>query len=244
MWTYLLIFFSLLTVFIIFFRRAWFLKKQGLKVSKKEEAIENKDNPIKVSKKISSDVQGEVEALCKRAQLLLNRGKEDEAVKSFVQALALDEFHQETQHKLAVLYLKKQLFSAASALFKQLSIATNDPVHYSHLGLALYQQSNFEEALDAYKKAVEIDDSRPQRFVSLAQVYRALGRVNHAVIALNKALVIDNENLDNLFFLANLQLDLNNVEEAKVLLKNLLKSDSNYHEAKDLLRTINNLKKN
>lgn len=216
------------------------IKKGGPVEVVKEEKVEEEE--VIVPKKVSSDVQMEVEGLCKRAEALLRQGKEDEAVKCFVQALALDEFHQETQHKLAMLYLEKQMFSAASALFKELGDSTKDPVHYSHLGLALYQQSNFSEALEAYQKAIALDPSRPQRFVSLAQVYRALGRLNHAVSALRKAVEIDGENLDIVFFLADLQLELGNTDEALVILKKLLEIEPEHNEAKALLRQIKEAK--
>ena len=83
---------------------------------------------------------------------MLKAGKEEDAIKCFVQALALNELHDETQHRLAVLYLKKQMYGAAAALFKRLLESKEDPVYYSHLGLALYKQSSFEELSLLIKK--------------------------------------------------------------------------------------------
>jgi len=217
------------------------LKKGGLAKPEKATVSEEALKP-EMPKKVASDVQEQVENLCKRSEALLRQGKDDEAVKCFVQALALDEFHQETHHRLAMPYLKKQMFGAAAALFKQLGEVTGDPVHYSHLGLALYQQSNYPEALSAYQKAVEIDDSRPQRFISLAQVYRAMGKTNNAIVALKKSIEIDEQNLDNIFLLADLQIELENYDEAEVILKKLLEIEPEYVEAKTLLSELRKIK--
>lgn len=144
--------------------------------------------------KISKEDRAKVEALCNRGETLVKAGKDDEAIKCFVQALAVYGAHNETLNKLAMLYLQKQMFSAAAALFKQLGELTQDAVHFSHLGLALYQQSDFEGAKEAYQKAVDLDSSRPQRFISLAQVYRSLGQPYNALVAVSKAVELDPEN--------------------------------------------------
>ena len=134
--------------------------------------------------------------------------------------------HQETQNKLAMLYMQKQMFSAAAALFKSLGDVTGEAVHYSHQGLALFQQNLFEEARDAYQKAVDLDPARPNRFVSLAQVYRSMGQLSNAVVALNKAIEIDNENVEYLFLLVDIQSELENYEEALAVAKGILEIDS------------------
>lgn len=144
--------------------------------------------------KISKEDRAKVEVLCNRGEALVKAGKDDEAIKCFVQALAIHGVHNETLNKLAMLYLQKQMFSAAAALFKQLGELTQDAVHFSHLGLALYQQSDFEGSKEAYQKAVDLDSSRPQRFISLAQVYRSLGQPYNALVAVSKAIELDPEN--------------------------------------------------
>lgn len=199
-----------------------------------EESVDEAVRP----KKISADVLAEVEDLCKKGEAFLKQGKDEDAIKCFVQALALDELHNETQHKLAVLYLQKQMYSAAAALFRQLAQSTSDPVHYSHLGLALYQQSNYPEALEAYQKAVDLDDSRPQRFVSLAQVYKALGKLHHASVAIVKAMELDQENVDLIFLLADIQVQLGNIREGKELLAKLLSIEPAHPEGVALMAEL------
>lgn len=234
MWTYLAIFFSVVLLGGVFLRRGIILSKKirggdkaptenNVKVKKRKEKIIKKDQ-IKAA------------ALCRRSGVLVAAGKEDEAIKCLVQALAIDPSHTEAQKALAMLYLQKQLFSAAAALFKQLGEATNDPVYYSHWGLALYQAGEFEAARDAYQKAVSLDDSRAARFVSLAHVYKSLGQPYNAVVAVTKALDLEKDNLDFLFLLADLHAGLMNWAEVKYFLKKILEIEPANKEAKKLLK--------
>lgn len=244
MWTYLAILFSLLILVSVFGRRIYLYvrRRSDLKktdVDKANEKVVAGDEEIKENtKKLSKSDETEVGELCKSAQSALRVGKEDEAIKFFVQALAIDELHVETQLKLAMLYMKKKMFSAAAALFKSLGDITGEAVHYSHQGLALFQQSLFEEAKNAYQKAVGLDPSRPQRFVSLAQVYRSLGRLNNAVVALNKALEIEAENLDFLFLLIDVQAELGNYDEALEIVGKVLEIEPKNEEAKSYIGTL------
>ncbi len=208
----------------------------GGEVSELKKEDVDGDLPEKV--KVSKEDREEVESLCKKGESLLKSGRDEDAVKAFVQALTIDPLHEETLHKLALLYFQKQMYGAAAAAFKQLGEISNDAVHYSHLGLALYQQNDFDQAKFAYQKAVEIDPSRPQRFVSLAQVYRSLGQEHNAIMALNKAIEIEQDNAEFLYLLADLQLSLGNLEDSKDALRKLFDLDPGNKDAKALLREI------
>lgn len=241
MWTYLVLLTSIFVIFLVFARRiVLFLRKNsdvGTAPAPLSGTQELEESRPKVER-ISKVNREKVEALCKRGEAMINAGKDEEAIKCFVQALAIDCVHLETQHKLAMLYLQKQMYGAAAALFKELAAATQDPVHYSHLGLALYQQSDYEQAKIAYQTALTLDPSRPQRFVSLSQVYKAMGQIQNSIISLNKAIEIDAENLEYLFLLADLQVELGEIAKAKEIIQKLLVSDPKNKEAKAILREI------
>ncbi len=241
MWTYLLILLATTTILAIFARRAVLFKKRSTAPKEKPKKIEE-EKPLKKQKVGRKETLG-AGAFFQKGESMLKAGKEEEAIKHFVQALALDPTHLETQQKLAMLYMQKQMFAAAAALFRQLAELTNDPLHYSHLGLALFQQSSFEEARDAYQKAVELDPTRPQRFASLAQVYRNLGEAQNAIIALNKALDIDPKNLEFLLLLGSLQIEVGNLEIASEIAAQVEEFDPENEALKDLLRTIKTTKK-
>lgn len=236
MWTYLVILASLSILLGVFVRRLFIAYKGN---SPAVEAIpEVVEEILEKTEKISAADKKAIAILCEKADIKAKTGNDDEAIKLLVQALALDKFHVEAQHRLALLYMGKQMHNSAAALFESLGKITDDPVHYSHLGLALYQQGDTESAKGAYQKAISLDSSRPQRFVSLSQVYRSLGQLQHSIIALNKALELDNENLDFLFLLADLQVELGNVDEAKEILKKILSIDKDNVDAKKLLKSL------
>jgi len=244
MWTYLAILFSAALLIGVFLRRLFYHVK-GVDPSKTVEEkpktmdeIHDDEEEVEKKKRVSGEDRETVVTLCEKAEGQLKAGNEDEAIKCFVQALALDAVHVEAQHKLAMLYMRKQLFSSAAALFKSLGAQTGEAVHYSHLGLAHYQQNQFEEARAAYQKSVDLDPSRPQRFVSLAQVYRSLGQFQNALIALNKALELDSENLDFLLFLAEIQVSLENQEEAEKILKSVLEVAPDSEAAKEMYKSL------
>jgi tetratricopeptide (TPR) repeat protein len=241
MWTYLILFLGITALVAVFIRRTIIVHLKKKKVI--EEALEPREKEKEIIEetpvvKVSKADKSKIEVLLEEADALLKKGEEDEAIKVFVQALAIDNNHLDTLQKLAMLYLQKQMLGAAAALFKQLSDLTQDPLHYSHLGFALYQQSSFEEARDAYQKSVDLDPSRPQRFVSLAQVYRSLAQHQNAIIALNKAIELDAENLEFFLLLANIYAELNNIEEAEMALKTVLEKDPENQDALDLLKKI------
>lgn len=235
MWTYLVIFVSISALLLVFLRRVIFVLR-GKDIKKKEEKVEVKKEVVEEKVKVSRKDKSTVEGLCKRGEAMMKAGKDEEAIKCFVQALALDPNHKDSLNKLGVLYMHKQMYGAASALFKNLSEIEEDSVHYSHLGLALYHQNEYEEAKEAYQKAVSLDPSRPQRFVSLCQVYRAQENNDLALAALEKAVDLDPKNVECLFLMTDLLFETENFDKGKDVVRMILEVDPDNEEAKKLLR--------
>ncbi|MDP2642757.1 MAG: tetratricopeptide repeat protein [Candidatus Peregrinibacteria bacterium] len=243
MWTYLLLFLSISLFVGVFARRAYILKvKKNEPPVQKKSLIDDEPLDIDENKKLSKQEKIDISDLCEKADVKLKVGEEDEAIRLLVQALAVDPANTTAQQKLAMLYMQKQMYSAAAALFKQLGELTNDAVHYSNLGLALYQQQEFEAAKEAYQRAVALDPSRPQRFISLAQVYRSLDQLSNAVVAANKAHDMDPENMDFLFLLADLHMDSKNYDESVSVLTKIIEADPGNTEAKTYLKKVKKAK--
>jgi len=242
MWTYFLILLAVLAISVVYIRRAYLMiKKKNQPKEGKKPALNLEEEGLAEKVRVSKQDRAELEFLYQKGENFLAAGNDDEAIKCFVQVLAIDAMHIETQNKLALLYMQKQMFSAATALFKQLASLTADPVHFSHLGLALYSQNEYEQAKEAYQKAIELDPSRLQRFASLAQVYRALGQLQNSIIALNKALEADQKNTDFLLLLAEIQIDMQDFDQAKAVIKNILAIEPENPYAKNLLKEIKKL---
>jgi len=239
MWTYFILLLAIIALVGVFVRRAvaLHLKKLRAILEASRKQSEPSEDEISVSK-VSKSAKAKASSLLEKADQLLANGEEGEAIKVFIQALSFDNNNVDVVQKLAMLYLQKQMYSAASALFKQLADLTKDPLHYSHLGFALYQQSSFEEARDAYQEAVDLDPSRPQRFVSLAQVYRSLSQPQNAIIALNKAIDLDSENVGFLLLLTEIYAELNNIEEAEIALRTALEKAPENEDALSLLKKL------
>lgn len=239
MWTYLLLFLSISLFVGVFAHRAYKLNvKKNTPAPEKKSLIDEEPVDLGDNKKLSKQEKLDVVALCEKADIKLKVGEEDEAIKLLVQAMAVDPANIEAHQKLAMLYMQKQMYSAAAALFKQLGELTGDAVHYSNLGLALYQQQEFEAAKEAYQRAIVLDPSRPQRFVSLAQVYRSLDQLSNAIVAANKAHEMDKENIDFLFLIADLQMDSQNYDESANALKKIVDLDPDNLDAKNYLRKV------
>jgi len=237
MWTYFAIFLSIITLIIVFIRKVFIVFKNS-----QEKVKINEDDillDVKIKKKrLSKDKKENRDTLSKRGESLINAGKEDEAIKCFVQVLVIDNKHEETKKKLAILYMNKQMYSSSAALFKELIEQTKDSVYYSNLALAYYKQNLYDEAIKSYQKSIELDETRAPRYVSLCQVYRASNKPTHAIIALNKAISLDETNLDYLFLLIDLLVEVGDLKTAKKTLTKATSIDSSHDELSEFSKII------
>ncbi len=245
MWTYLAIFLSISTVFIVFLRRAILLNRKKVEPKKDtfDERIEEAENEIKKKKRVSRDDKDKVKSLVERANVLIENGNDEEAIKCLIQALTLDEGHNKAKYSLAMLYMNKEMFGAATALLEQLALSTGKAKHYSHLGLAYYKQSSYDDAVRAYQKAVEIDDTRPQRFISLCQVYRLTNKPNNAIIALQKALDLEEDNVEYMILLADLLIENEEIDQARDIIKKALEIEPENSTLKELNKELKKVEK-
>lgn len=225
-------------VLLVFIKKLVFIISGKDKIIKEEvifNEVDEKGIIPKYKNRLAKKDKENVITFFKRGEACLSFGKEDEAIKSFVSALSINPKHIESLHKLGVLYMHKQMYSSASAVFKELTMLKNDSKNFSHLGLALFNLNDFEEAKKAYHEAVKLDDKRPQRYVSLAQVYKALKQDHLALIALDKALDLDPKNIDYLLLKTDFLFEIDKFEDAKDMVRQILEIDPENQEAKGLL---------
>lgn len=177
------------------------------------------------------------DTLVKKAEMVLSKGDLKHGEQFLIQALALDPSNIEIYHKLGLLYLKNGQFGKAENMYQKLiSSAHLDPVFFSNLGVALYQQKKLEEAKVNYKKAIELDATRPGRFFSLAQVMKELGEVQEALEHFKKAVEMDKGNLDYLLTLAQAYLEADLRAEARLLLDDIVAAFPENQDAKDMMK--------
>ena len=218
MLTYLIIFLGLACLLIVFIHRLYVTLAKKTEEMPEEVAKVAEEEGCGAAKRLSKDDRGKIDKLYERALALIKRKEPKDAVKTLVQALAVNPDCIDAQKELGKLYLDQKMWGKAAAVYKYLSVKSDDPVDYSHLGLALYNAGEFEEAATAYQEAIARDPKRPQRYVSLGRVYMDLNKLPLALIAFNKALEMDPENVDYILLVADIQMKLKNFAEACVML--------------------------
>lgn len=173
------------------------------------------------------------------AEAFFENGDLDEAERLYIQVLSLDDSHLETNMRLGLIYLKKQLAKKAEAIFRKvLSLAPRDPLALSNLAMALYMQRNFEEAMTVYKEAIAVDPSRAARYVSLAHVYRELGQYDAAIGAIQKALHLDPQQNEYRLLLAETYCDMDQLAPARTIVQNILKHENDKSPVRKTARVL------
>ncbi len=76
---------------------------------------------------------------------------------------------------------------AAAAYRKALQEMPDNPKALNSLGLALFQQANYEEALQIYKRAAQVSPQDPSPMEKLAQLLERTGHLKEAIDAASKA---------------------------------------------------------
>ncbi|MBN1494698.1 tetratricopeptide repeat protein [Candidatus Peregrinibacteria bacterium] len=181
----------------------------------------------------------EAKIIYSRAVKHYEKGDMEEAEKKLIQVTALDENFTDALHKLGMIYLKQDQFGKAEAIFKQLIYGgENDAVFFSNLGRALYEQKKYEEALEAYLKAIDLDATRPGRFVSAAEVYRRLDNKEKAAEMYKKAIELDERNIDYLLVFAQFLIDDGKIEQAKENIAKVTEFDPENETANEMMKEI------
>lgn len=244
MWTYLVIFLSLVCLVIIFARRLYLvLIKKKTQIAPPEIGVQIEEENRPEKKRILRDDKVEMRKLYDRSLALIKKGLPKDAVKTLVKALAINPDFLEAQKELGRLYMDQKLWLKAAAIYKDLAVRTNDPVDFSHLGLSLYNSEDLEGAVNAYQSAINLDPERSQRYISLGQVYKDLGKGQLALIAFNKAVEFDAANADYWLLAADINLALKNFLDARGALNKVFELAPMSKIARKMLKDLENAEK-
>lgn len=173
-----------------------------------------------------------------KADTHFSRNEFDEAEPLFLAVIAADDSHLDAHHKLGMLYLKKGDFPNAELYFSKLVNMKKDPVYFSNLGAALYQQQRLVEAAEAYENAIALDNRRAARLESLAQVYYELGDDEKALKYFELAARKKPKDLGLKMLIAEYYERLERYEEAAEMLEKILQKDPYNKEAKAMLKKL------
>src|SRR3989338_88678 len=200
----------------------------------KEEAVEFEED----ENQTASDLLGSVRKTFLKADTHLSRNEFEEAEPLFVAIIEEDPSHLDAHHKLGLMYMKMGRFGDAELYFSKLVNLKQDPVYFSNLGAALYQQQRLIEAAEAYENAISLDDRRGERLQSLGQVYYELGEHEKALHYFERAARRKPKDLELKLVLADLYEKAGQIEAAEDMFKSILQADPYNKEVKARLKNL------
>lgn len=241
---------SVLAFLVLFFRRMHLTKKDLLfqEHLAEEEAQSQAPEPVESARE-ESELEADPEVpqwgarkLFHKADLHFSRNEWDDAEALFLAILAMEPEHLDAHHKLGLMHMKKGDFPQAELYFSKLVNLKQDPVYFSNLGAALYQQQRLIEAAEAYENALALDDRRAERLQSLGQVYYELGEEEKALNYFERAAKRKPKDLELKWILADFYERMDRLEEAADLLKAILQADPYNEEVKARLKNLQSVK--
>lgn len=176
-----------------------------------------------------------VTATYKKADVLFGQKKFGEAEILFLQVVDADPQHLEAHEKLGMMNMRLGNFPQAEVYFNKLVNLKKDPVFFSNLGAALFQQQRLIEAAEAYENAIALDANRAARLMSLAQVYHQLDEFEKALDLFERAAKKKKKDVELHLILADYYRRFERDEDATATLKHVLDLDPYNEEAQAVL---------
>ena len=172
---------SLVAAFVIVWRRASLVEKQGEipleEIERnKGEKIEEHSEPGDIKKPV-----GVVSHLFHRRDSL----EEDINIQEEMDPVLL---------KAEDLFKKRQFISAERWYLESIKKDPKNPKIYARLGVIYTEQKNYKDAIASFEEAVKFDQTVPSRFFNLSFVYNAEGDKRQAVANAKRALRLDPKN--------------------------------------------------
>jgi len=145
-----------------------FLKKKMWK-----EAAETLERAVKLRPEDASAQRALGEAL---QQL----GRKDEALDTLKEAVRLDDEVAPAWMALGEAYMANNLFGPAADAFRKAAHLRPNPMAWARLGMAAYENGQFEEAIQAAEAAIKMQPGLPEACYVLGLAYHRTGRKEQA----------------------------------------------------------------
>lgn len=176
-----------------------------------------------------------------KVRMLLREAEKHEARKDYsatervlIQALTVDPDCVPARASLAKLYLTTKREAKAEAIYRGLlSESSVDVSVFANLGLALYNQGNYEDACAAYYQALELDPKNPDRSAAVGRACLAARKYKEAVPFLEKACERLARDTELLTLLAQCYEKLSNSKKAEETYRKLHKLQPYNDEVKE-----------
>jgi Flp pilus assembly protein TadD len=124
--------------------------------------------------------------------LLMNRGRTDEAMAHYRQALEINPTYGDAHYNLGLLLEKTGRTDEAMVYYqKALELDPNYAQAHNNLGLLLMKMGRTDEAMVHYRKALEIDPAYGYAHYNLGILLADMGRTDEAMVHYQKALELN-----------------------------------------------------
>jgi len=140
----------------------------------------------------------EVQALLEKADVFFRKGELKAAEQEYLQAAAKDPRCSKAYSRLGVIYLETgEDWQDAEAAFRQaLKTDANNGYILNNLGLVLYHQDKFADAIRHFELAVRQDEFNANRHANLGKAYMAMRQYAKAESAFKKALKLESNEME------------------------------------------------
>lgn len=236
---------------VIFIRRMQMTRKDllfqaGLENGEPDQAdkaddideADGADLAYESDEKTEPELLGSIRKTFLKADTHFSRNEFEAALPLLLAVIESDSSHLDAHHKLGLLFMKTGDFPKAELYFSQLVNLKQDPIYFSNLGAALYQQQRLIEAAEAYENAIALDDKRAERLQSVAQVYYELGNDEKALYYFEKAARRKPKNAELKLILADYYERMVRLDSAIEAIEGVLELDPYNEELKERVRLI------
>ncbi len=173
-----------------------------------------------------------------------NTGRFDEAIHEFRHALSLYDNYLDAHNNLGVTYRKKgMLKEAISEYEKVLQLSPGYPYAHNNLGV-LYARANLlDHAIAEFHNAISIKPDYPDAHNNLGATYMGKGMYEKAIQECLEAVKYSNRYSDAYYNLSVAYLNNKQFDKALEAVKIVLSMNSDHHDAREILRMINEQKR-
>ena len=217
-------------------------KKLELAQQKKNRLKENAIKELKRASEMKHKALrnlGAINELMKKADQDLMSENYEEAQKTLIQVLSLDENNRKANELIARLYLNSNQDKKAELIYKKLiDLYPFAPNYYSNLGHSFYQRRQFKIAARYYERAVNLDRNNPHRYTDLGNIYATKKDFPQALEYYSKAHRLNVRDINLMFLIVDICLQNTDPITAREYLHKILDYEPYNQQAKTLLGEV------
>ena len=180
----------------------------------------------------------QINALLRKAKILIERKELSEAEKILIQALTESENHLRTNEMLAQIYFLQEKFWKAEIIFmKLLKKNENNFTVLSQVAQCNEKRNNFAKAIRFFEAALTIKKD-PHLYLAIAENLFQMQKKSEAIESIQEAIKIDDHHKEIYYLAADIYKRFGEKEEARDIYRQLIKVFPNDVKAFSFLREM------